>query len=218
MQAQSQTFLKNPATALAIALLEKIRHQLQDPLFLRQHRRHDKAFTRKRVLTFSVVVLFVLQKTVKSLQLHLHEFLSQGDDFAGVAVGAGALTRARAKLSHSAYVALNSDILLPAFYSAPAAPHLRLWRGHRVLAIDGSLIRLPATAALFDRFGRVECANQKGKSSVAYPPARISVLYDVLNHIGWDARLEPHTLGETTLARLHLNHVRPGDVLLCDRG
>jgi len=64
----------------------------------------------------------------------------------------------------------------------------------------------------------VECANKKGKSSVAYPPARISILYDVLNHIGWDARLEPHTLGETNLAHQHLNHVRPGDVLLCDRG
>jgi len=52
MQNQSETFLKNPATLLSIALLEKLRHKLQDPDFLRQHRRNEKAFTRKRVLTF----------------------------------------------------------------------------------------------------------------------------------------------------------------------
>jgi hypothetical protein len=217
MQNQSEAFLKNPATALAVTLLKKLRHHLQDPGFRRRHRRHDRAFTRKRVLTFSVVVIFILQKTAKSLQLHLHEFLGQGSDSWDTA-GAGAVTRARAKLSHSAYVALNSEILLPAFYSETEIPGLRLWRGHRVLGVDSSLVRLPSAAELFTRFGRVECANKKGKSSVAYPPARISVLYDVLNHIGWDARLEPHTLGETDMARQHPSHARPGDLILCDRG
>ena len=218
MQNQSETFLKNPATALAITLLEKLRLQLQEPDFLRQHRRQNKAFTRKRVLTFSVVVLFVLQKTVKSLQLHLNEFLGQASDADWAMVGPGALTRARAKLSHSAYMALNAQILLPTVYGPPEASRLRLWQGHRVLGVDSSLIRLPATQELFTRFGRVECANKSGKSSVAYPPARISVLYDVLNHIGWDARLEPHTVGETDLAHQHLYHVRQDDLLLCDRG
>jgi len=151
------------------------------------------------------------------LQIHLHEFLSHSDPGART-VGSGALTRARAKLSHSAYGALNSQILLPAVYCPAEAPRLRLWQGRRVLAVDSSLIRLPSTAELFTRFGRVECANKGGKSSVAYAPARISVLYDVLNPIGWDARLEPHTVGEIDLAREHLKQARQEDLLLCDRG
>jgi hypothetical protein len=67
-------------------------------------------------------------------------------------------------------------------------------------------------------FGQVECTNQNGKSSVAYPQARISVLYDLLNHIGWDARLVPYTVAETELARCHLAYALQGDLVLCDRG
>jgi hypothetical protein len=219
MQTLSVKLSKSPATATALALLEALRQRLREPAFLVRHRRDEKAFTRRRVLTFTVVVLMILQQTVKSLQAHLHEFLGEwNQDDSSDYAGAGAFTRARAKLRHSAYQELNTQILLPIVYHADRDADLLDWRGHRMLGIDSSLIRLPMTEALGERFGLVECANQNGKSSVMYPEARISVLYDVRNHIGWDARLEPHTVAETEMARGHLLHVRPGDVLLCDRG
>jgi len=219
MQDHSNTTLDTHASQLAITLIRGLRRRLQDPDFQNRHRLHPKAFTRKRVLTFGVVVLFILQKSVKSLQLHLHEFLAQCNDAnPPLTVGPGAFTRARAKLCHSAYVELNTQVLLPTVYRHAGSFDLHRWRGHRVLAIDSSLIRLPATAALSKRFGQVECSNQNGKSSVSYPQARISVLYDVLNHLGWDARLVPHTVAETQLAHAHLAHARKGDLLLCDRG
>lgn len=37
-------------------------------------------FTRQRQLSFPVVMLFILQKTVKSIQRHLHEFLDELTD------------------------------------------------------------------------------------------------------------------------------------------
>ena len=219
MQDNSNIIANDSATQLAITLIQGLRRRLQDPDFQDRHRRHPRAFTRNRVLTFGVVALFILQKSVKSLQLHLHEFLGQCHDaHSPLTVGAGAFTRARAKLCHSAYVELNTQVLLPTVYRRAEGFDLCRWRGHRVLAIDSSLIRLPTTAALSKRFGQVECSNQNGKSSVSYPQARISVLYDVLNHLGWDARLVPHTVAETQLARAHLAHARKGDLLLCDRG
>lgn len=202
----------------AIRLIQALRRRLREPAFLNRHRRDPKAFTRHRCLAFPVVLLFILQKSVKSLQLRLHEFLGQWqDDRLEDTASAGAFTRARAKLRHSAYVELNEQVLLPLVYR-PANNGLRRWHDHRVLGMDSSLIRLPATADLARQFGLVECANQSGKSSVRFPQARISVLYDVLNQLGWDARLEPHTMAETQIARDHLARTCAGDLLLCDRG
>ena len=214
MQTNSQTIF-NPA----LDLLQKLRQRLRAPAFLDRHRVAPQAFTRQRVLTFPIVMLLILQKTVKSLQLHLNEFLDQWNEKGlADAVSAGAFTRARAKLRAQAYVELNQEILLPTVYRAENAGILRRWRGLRMLGVDSSLVRLPLTCELAAAFGLVECGNQKAQATVVYPQARISVLYDVLNHIGWDARLAPHKTAETELARQHLEQVGKGDLLLCDRG
>ena len=44
------------------------------------------------------------------------------------------------------------------------------------------------------------------------------MLYDVLNRIGLDARMEPSTVGEIDLACDHLVHLVKWDVSLVDRG
>lgn len=218
MQA-SISAVPSPAAARRAALvIQALRRRLREPAFRDRHRRDPKAFTRQRILAFPIVVLCLLQQSAKSLQLHLNEFLDQWPDGPTESpVSPGAFTRARAKLRPSAYVELNTEVLLPRVYGGAGGVDRR-WRGHRVLGIDSSLIRLPATVSLAKVFGLVECANQTGKSSVRFPEARISVLYDVLNHLGWDARLEPHTVAETQLAHAHLAHARPGDLILCDRG
>ena len=72
-----------------------------------------KTFTRQRQLTFPLLMLFVLQQTVKSIQRHLHEFLdelAQGQLFEPVT--SGAVTHARAKLKESAFSELNRDCVL----------------------------------------------------------------------------------------------------------
>lgn len=219
MQDNLEPISEHHPNPVAIPLIQSLRRRLRDPDFLARHRRDAKAFTRERVLPFPVVLLLILQKSVKSLQVHLHEFLDQwnGAGSAGT-VAPGAFTHARAKLRHSAYVELNTEVLLPTVYRHAGGFTLHRWRGHRVMGIDSSLLRLPATASLSAVFGQVECANQSGKSSTVYPQARMSVLYDVLNHLGGDARLVPYTVAETELARRHLAYALKGDLLLCDRG
>ena len=44
------------------------------------------------------------------------------------------------------------------------------------------------------------------------------MVYDLLNRISLDARLEPSPVGEVTLARQQLEHLHPGDVQINDRG
>jgi hypothetical protein len=68
------------------------------------------------------------------------------------------------------------------------------------------------------QFTPVEVSNNYGKTGTSYPEGRISVVYDLLNRVGLDARLEPSSIGEVALAIEQLAHAQPGDVLLNDRG
>lgn len=200
-----------------ISLIESLRRKLLDPVFLDRHRVHPEDFTRQRQLTFPVMMLFVLQKTVKSIKRHLDEFL---DELAGgqmfMPVTAGAVTHARAKLKETAFIELNRDCVLPSFYSSEHP--VRHWHDRRLVGIDSSLIRLPNSEELGKTFGWKEASNQHGATGTAYPEARLSVVYDLLNRAGLDTRLEPSTIGEVPLAMEQLAFLQPGDIEINDRG
>jgi hypothetical protein len=198
-------------------LIEALRAKLRDPNFLARHRVRPQDFTRQRQLTFPRLMLFVLQQTLKSIQRHLHEFLdelAQGQIFEPLT--SGAVTHARAKLKESAFTELNRECVLPTVYG-PEHP-IQRWRGHRLMGVDSSLVRLPESQELGQTFGWKEASNQHGSTGTRYPEARLSVVYDLLNRIGLDARLEPSTVGEVALALQQLEHLQPGDVEVNDRG
>jgi hypothetical protein len=102
-------------------------------------------------------------------------------------------------------------------YGPEHAALVQRWQGHRLLGVDSSLVRLPSREAVGKVFGWVQCANHHGPLE-RYPQARVSVLYDVLNQVGLEARLVASTVAETELAHQHLAAVQPGDLLLNDRG
>jgi hypothetical protein len=202
-----------------LQLFEALRRKFCDADFIARHRVRAQDFTRQRQLTFPVIMLFILQKTVKSIQRHLHEFLNelaQGELFEPLT--AGALTKARAKLKHTAFVELNQATVVPWIYKGEPARTLKHWRGHRLLGIDSSLLRLPNSGELREQFSVVEVINQSGSTGTRFPEARMSVLYDLLNRVGLDGRLEPSSLGEVDLAIEQLSKARAGDVLINDRG
>lgn len=200
-----------------ICLVEAIRAKLHDPEFRARHRMREQDFTRDRQLTFPVILLFVLQKTVKSIQKHVHEFLEEVSGGAWFdTVTPGAITHARAKLKPSAFIELNQQVVLP-LVSEQNFP-LRRWHGHRVFGHDSSLLRLPNAEELAKEYGSVEVTNKQGATGTSYPEGRMSVLYDLLNQIGLDARLESSRVGEVTLAIEQAAHVPVGDLVINDRG
>lgn len=202
-----------------VKLIDQLRERFHDPLFVSGHRRCSTDFTRLRTLPFPVVCLLLLQKSGKSVQRHLREFFAAWLVEPGSAtVSPSAWTQARAKFKHTAFVELNQDVLLPLAYAPEQAAHRRTWRGHRLLGVDGSSLRLPATAALLRVFGSKTVTNQCGATGTCYPEARMSVLYDLLNDLALDARLEPGEVGEVDLALQHSTQLQPDDLLLWDRG
>ena len=200
-----------------INLVQKLRDKLHDNQFVARHRMRPQDFTRDRQLTFPTVMIFVLQKTVKSIQRHLNELMNTlCEDGLFEPVTAGAWTHARAKLKHTAFIELNAEVVLPAVHQQN--DQLKRWHGHRLFGHDSSLLRVPDSVELAQRFGRVEIKNNRGPTGTAYPEARMSVLYDLLNRIAINARLESSREGEVSVAIEQSVYLQPGDVVLNDRG
>lgn len=202
-----------------IALIETLRRHLCSHDFLARHRVRLVDFTRERQLTFPVVMLFTLQKTVKSIQRHLHEFL---DELAGgelfESVTPGAWTHARAKLKHTAFIELNQACVLPAIYASTRRQQIQRWHGHRLLGVDSSIVRLPNQAPLRAEFTPMDVTNDRGQVGIHYAEARMSVVYDLLNRVGLEGRLEKSSIGESALALTQLICAERGDVVISDRG
>lgn len=203
----------------SLAIFQTSRQLLCGQMFVALHRRRPKDFTRQCKLTFVIVMLMILQKSLKSLQLHLHEFMAQWSESGHEkrSVTGGALTHARSKLLPSAFVELNQKAVLSNFYGPEYQDAVKRWRGHRLLGMDGSLVRLPSSPALFQEFGEVAIANQHGKHD-RYPQGRISVVYDLFNDLALEGELASSTEGEIELARKHLAVVQANDVVITDRG
>jgi hypothetical protein len=178
-----------------------VRQRLRCPAFLARHRLDPQAFSRRRRLTFARVMLFILQKGFKSLQGRLNDFFAQlaAEGEPAESVTAGAWSQARAKLRHTAFNELNEEAVLAGFYHPDNEAAVRRWRGHRLGAIDGSLIHLPQSEALGRHFGWESTANGRGPCGVRHVMGHASVYYDVLNHLALDTRLEPARTAERQL-------------------
>jgi hypothetical protein len=196
--------------------LQTTRELLHDELFCQRHRTRPTHFTRRRKLPFVNVMVILLQKTVRSIQLHLHDFFA-ALAVAGESASASSWCEARLKLKHTAFIELNERAILAVAYAGQKDFVVRLWKGHRLLGMDSSLIRLPNELALGEEFGWMECSNQGGVSG-RYPQARLSVLTDVLNRLAIETRLVPWQQGERNLALAHLPRMQPEDLALLDRG
>jgi len=203
-------------TTLQQTVIDTTRQLLEHQPFQNQHRRCEKDFTRRRELTFGRVVVFLLQKTVRSIQLHLHDFFDTLGRWSQ-SVTPSAWSQARLKLRHTAFIELNRRAILEPIERAESGLALRRWRGHRLIGIDSSLIRLPKEEAIGREFGWVECSNNQGECG-RYPQGRLSALTDVLNRIVLEASFVPWTQGERQLAVAHLAALAPEDLALLDRG
>ena len=105
-----------------------------------------------------------------------------------------AYSKARHKYKHGLYIELNSD-LTRGYYSDD---NYKKYKGYRLIAVDGSKIRLPNNAEITAEFGKIE---NKGKS---IPMSLSSVSYDVLNEIVLDAKLEKCKGNERELIKEHI--------------
>jgi len=159
------------------------------------------------------MIMLLLRKSAKSLQCVVNEFFT----VLGVeSVTGAAFSQARQHIRHTAFIELNEKAVVNVLYRDG---HYLRYKQFRVLAIDGSKIRLPETEEVNKEFGQMAYTNGKDNEIKGHHTyAQGSVLYDVLNHIAIDARLGPATAYEVDLAIQHLEKTQAGDLILADRG
>ncbi len=148
---------------------------------------------------------------MKSIQLILNEFTSIFDL---ETVSNSAFTQARANLNYTAFIELNEKAVVDVMYSDD---NIKLYKGMRVMGIDGSKILLPDTTDITNEFGQISYSNDHPEVKGSHTYAMASVMYDVLNHIAVDSILSKARAYEVDLAIKHLEHSIDNDLLLYDR-
>lgn len=191
--------------------VDHLKNKLMSDEFLEKHRRKPQDFSRQRVLTFTTVILFLINMIKRALQDELDEFfkLLNQEQVAERVVSKSAFSQARQKLKHTAFIELNQSQV--EYYYAHFEP--TKWEGWRLLAIDGALCDMPNTPALEAHFGYWGSRHNKGCVR-----GRQSQMFDVLNQITVDAYIGPKSEGEREGAFGHLAQVSSDDLLLLDRG
>ena len=194
-------------------LSTKISKHISDEKFkFRSTNGQKGAFTRSRKLDFSSLLIFILQMGTKSLRREITSFINQIDDpnYNIKEVTKSALSQSRHKLNPSAFIEL-SDLVVEDYYAAVGETG---YQGHRMLAVDGTRIRLPKSEKVSAEFA----PTIYGSNDMPVNMATVSLLYDPVNLITLEAHIEPTSISERDLLFRHLEKVNPNDLLVLDRG
>ncbi len=174
-----------------------------------QYKVRAQDFTRTRGLPFAQLVLLLLKLTHKSLAVELHRFFGLFQP--SQVVSKSAFCQARQKLKAS-YLKMLTHQVCQEYYT-DNDERVKTWQGLRLLAIDSSVIDLPYTPALVEVYGTYH--NQHATKQVK---GRISVFYDLLNHLVLDGVQQAHKTPERDLAYQHLKQAGSTDLVIYDRG
>lgn len=132
-----------------------IKERLHSPEFFNVCRVSRADFTRNRILTCPIIVLFILNLLKKSIPKELFSFREYCNT---QEVSRSAITQARSKLSAQGFIYLN-NILVHEFYADNA---IRTLYGFLPLAIDGSLLELPLNSPeITEKYGYVSNQTEK---------------------------------------------------------
>lgn len=165
---------------------------------------------RERKLPLPRLVTFLLNAPRAGLQPELDAFFDHAlDSDEARPVTKSALCQARRLLRPEALRELLGEGAR-LFATHSVVPR---WHGRRVLALDGSTLRVPDVPECAEIFGGMNTAGGRFR-----PLARSSALFDVARGAFVDAALGGFAEDERSLARGHLAHLGAQDLLLMDRG
>jgi len=150
----------------------------------------------------------------KSLAIEIDSFVRYFNDKLSAGLShftSSAFIQNRKKVSPAVFKHLSS-VVIKNFYTQDN-DDLKLLKGLRVLACDCSIITLPFTAELKERYGVV-----KNVATLDIAQAKVSVLYDVLNELVLDSDVDKPRFPERDLALRHRHCWQANDLIIYDRG
>ena len=180
-----------------VKLLKMIKQLICCQEFQKNYKNSESNFTRNRKLTFEKVFTTILKLIKKSLPIEcelLEENLSK------IPASKQAFSKARYNIKHEGFKEVANQET-KCFYENN---HNGKWKGYRVIAADGSTLRLPDSENILKKFDRMK---PNGTSGTMPPKARISLFVDIINSFICSARIENCSVGEQTIAKDQLPEV-----------
>ena len=172
---------------------------------------------RNRFITPVVTVLHMIlagiwpeESFVASWQLLWASFAANYPSMAGKSPSRGTVSNARKRLPLEAW---HKIVAWLSEQGQTYSQKMDKWRGHRVVAVDGTCMTVPNTNELCDTFGlsRGNCGRR------IYPLVRMVCLSVVETMIVINYRIGGYKTDENTLLKPMLKTLRKGDLLLADR-
>ena len=206
------------------ALLEAFIQLIPACLSSKDFKTSPKAFVRQAKLTLPVLFIFLLSITASGKSdgvdgksgAFFRQARRSGLWPEAEAVHRSTVTKARAKLSWTAFEQMHRDAVRLAYEVWPATDE-DTWQGLSVYAIDGSKYNLPASAALRAAFDPDSGLDKPGKGH--YPQCLVSTACDVFRRLPIARTVQPMAqANEREEAKALLPHIPSGGILLFDRG
>ena len=187
---------------------------IADLNFQHTYRQNPTDFSRNRTLSFSKIVVGLINLFNRSIAVELTKLLGHLHGPTAPFCSKQAFSKQRQKLKPEAFVALN-DQLIQQFYTDGS---FATFHGFRLLAIDGSTLQLPESQEIVQQYG------QSSNQTASMPMARCSLVHDVLNQLTLHAILAPYLSDDRAMAWQHLEWLQTDrftdcpTLLLLDRG
>jgi hypothetical protein len=191
-------------------LIYIINKTLESKSFIEKHRASSSCFIRSATLNFKNIMLMIMGNLRGSYQSELHRYFDKVSGL-GQAPTSGAFCLARKKVLSNAFSDLHHRIVDEIYQN----PEIKRLEQFRVLAVDGSTVRLNGVNADCKKYFRGLKDPEQESDGVQL--ARVSYCYDVLNKFCVDAQILPDDVGEVTAAHLHLQSCKDRDLVLLDR-
>lgn len=173
--------------------------------------KNAKNFIRKRIITFPIIVVFIINMSKKSLSVELSDFFDIFEKENKVKeCTKSAFSQARYKLKHEFFIAWN-EALKKEFYTNNE-DRVKRWNGFILNAVDGSTSYLMKKDEIIDYFGT------QSNQFVEVPMARVMNSYDVLNNINLNSCIAPIKIGENKIATDWIKHYPKDYLSIYDRG
>lgn len=181
----------------------------EDPSIRILFTNHSSDFSRERKLPLKKIVGILINLPKRSLSIEIQEFfdaLQQSEQ----SCSKGAFSLQRVKLQPE-FFQLWNKWLVDLYYHYYGS-HLKLWKGFRLLAVDGSIFYLINKKEVIEYFGTQE--NQYCN----VPMSRVMQIHDVLNDITIWGDIYPLKNGEQTIMYQQVDKLPLNSVTLFDRG
>lgn len=180
-----------------------------DPQMRSKYSKGDNFFTRERCLSMAMMAVMLIRLVRHTLQQEMEETFFELGRSVNNAPTPSAFCQRRSLLKPELFQDLTRLVAERLVSNCPGRGQ---WHGMRLLAIDGSNVRMHPNPNLDGFFGVLQ--SPLGDATQAL----VATLYDIGNDMIADVRAVPFAVGEKALAMEMVKGLGPNDLVLFDRG